>query len=79
VTTPSGIQRGNTVDILKDGQLIARLDAGMSGIYVYNSSCSAYSYLGVCYRGCHNGPGYYPTQINPKIEECGFEMRVIRE
>ena len=71
VTTPSGIQRGNTVDILKDGQLIARLDAGMSGIYVCNSSCSAYSYLGVCYRGCHNGPGYYPTQINPKIEECG--------
>jgi hypothetical protein len=70
VNTPSGIQRGNTIDILKDGKTIVRLDAGMSMIYVYNSSCSAYSYLGVFYRVCHDGPSYYPTQSDPKIEEC---------
>jgi hypothetical protein len=71
VNTPIGIQRGNTIDVLKDGKPIVRLDAGMSGVYVYNISCSAYSYLGVYYRVCHDGPSYSPTQSEPKIDECG--------
>lgn len=72
VTTPAGAEVGNTIDILRNGQLIAKLDSGMRSIRPYcDSRTVSRLYLAAEYRKMNNGAWVEPTQFQPTIVRAG--------
>jgi len=75
ITTPKGVESGDTIDIYKSGELIAKFDAGMRYIMfpesplVKNWYRFPGAFLGAQYREMNNGPFHLPVQSNPTIKE----------
>ncbi|RJS71331.1 PKD domain-containing protein, partial [Methanophagales archaeon] len=71
ITTPKGVESGDTIDIYKSRELIAKFDAGMKNICIYNKSEKYWANLEAHYREMYNGPSHYPVQSNPTIKTKG--------
>ncbi|MBN2251173.1 MAG: peptidoglycan DD-metalloendopeptidase family protein [Candidatus Altiarchaeota archaeon] len=68
VQTPAGVESGDTLDISLSGELVARFDAGMTLIILYEDSAVGRALMAADYREMNNGVTHHSIQSSPSIK-----------